>query len=61
MKPSALIKIRKKVNLGQKEMASLLGFSSQGTVSNLESGTRKPTGPIKMLYKYIQRFGLLEK
>jgi DNA-binding transcriptional regulator YiaG len=46
-------KIRKKLDLTQKETADLLGFASAQTVKNMEGGTVKTSNLVAKVLRYL--------
>lgn len=50
--------IRKKYNLTQGEMAQLLGLSSQVRISEYEHYKTKPSKPVRILYRIIEKYGI---
>ncbi|KQQ38685.1 hypothetical protein ASG19_06590 [Rhizobium sp. Leaf306] len=52
--PSSIIQFRTERGLSQREMAELLGVD-QGTVSKMETGKIRPSGPVERLLSLLSR------
>jgi len=57
MTPTQIKALRTKMKLSQAEFASRIGLRTKGAVSLLESGKRKPTGPLAELLKTLAKHG----
>jgi DNA-binding transcriptional regulator YiaG len=57
MKPEEVRKLRESLGMTQAELAEYLGFETKGAVSHLETGARRPTGPVLRLLHILQQTG----
>lgn len=53
MKPEQIRKLREHLGMTQVEFAQRLGIVNKASVSHLESGNRKPKGPLLELLKML--------
>lgn len=64
MQPQELKKIRNDLGLTQEQLAYELNMSEKSRgrpIRALESGERKISGPLSLLLKYIQKYGLMPR
>jgi putative transcriptional regulator len=57
MKPEEVRKLRESLGMTQAELAEYLGLETRGAVSRLETGDRRPTGPVLRLLHILEQTG----
>lgn len=58
LSPTKLIYIRKKYNLTQTELASLLKLTNQARISEYERGIIVPSKQVQLLYRILNKYGV---
>ena len=55
--PDRIRALRERLDMGQEEFATTLGYGAAPRVSELETGARTPSGPVSRLLDYVDRYG----